>query len=243
MRTVLVTGSSRGIGREIARRFALQGDRVVINFHQSEDKALSLQRELLDAGRSAMVVRADVSCEEEVKAMVEKVEKQFGAIDVLVNNAGIASMTMFNDIDTEMWNRIFAVNVNGVYHCCKYVLPSMISRKKGKIINIASIWGMVGASCETHYSATKGAVIAFTKALAKEEGPSNIQINAVAPGAIMTDMIAGLDKTILDTVAEETPLGVLGKPEDVASAVLYLASEEANFITGQVLSMNGGLVI
>lgn len=243
MRTVLVTGSSRGIGREIARRFALQGDRVVINFHQSEDKALSLQRELLDAGRSAMVVRADVSCEEEVKAMVEKVEKQFGAIDVLVNNAGIASMTMFNDIDTEMWNRIFAVNVNGLYHCCKYVLPSMISRKKGKIINIASIWGMVGASCETHYSATKGAVIAFTKALAKEEGPSNIQINAVAPGAIMTDMIAGLDKTILDTVAEETPLGVLGKPEDVASAVLYLASEEANFITGQVLSMNGGLVI
>ncbi|MDO4793140.1 MAG: 3-oxoacyl-ACP reductase FabG [Filifactor alocis] len=243
MRTVLVTGSSRGIGREIARRFAMQGDRVVINYYQSKDRALSLQRELLDAGKSAMVVRADVSCEEEVKAMVEEAEKTFGKIDVLVNNAGIASMTMFNDIDTKMWNRIFAVNVNGVYHCCKYVLPSMISRKKGKIINVASIWGLVGASCETHYSATKGAIIAFTKALAKEEGPSNIQVNAVAPGAIMTDMIAGLDKAILDMVVDETPLGVLGKPEDVASAVLYLASEEANFITGQVLSMNGGLVI
>lgn len=243
MRTVLVTGSSRGIGREIARRFAMQGDRVVINYHRSEDKALSLQRELLAAGKSAMVIRADVSCEEEVRDMVQEVERSFGKIDVLVNNAGIASMTMFNDIDTKMWNRIFAVNVNGVYHCCKYVLPSMISRKKGKIINIASIWGLVGASCETHYSATKGAIIAFTKALAKEEGPSNIQVNAVAPGAIMTDMIAGLDKAVLDMVVDETPLGVLGKPEDVAGAVLYLASEEADFITGQVLSMNGGLVI
>lgn len=242
-RTVLVTGSSRGIGRAIARGFALQGDRVVINYFQSREKAYELQEELRTAVANVMTVQADVSNEAQVSDMIEQVRNRFGEVDILVNNAGIATMTMFNDIDSEMWNRIFAVNVNGMYHCCKYVLPSMISRKKGKIINIASIWGLVGASCETHYSATKGAIIAFTKALAKEEGPSNIQVNAVAPGAIMTDMIAGLDRSILDAVAEETPLGTIGKPEDVANAVLFLASEKADFITGQVISPNGGLVI
>lgn len=242
-RTVLVTGSSRGIGRAIARGFALQGDRVVINYFQSREKAYELQEELRTAVANVMTVQADVSNEAQVSDMIEQVRNRFGEVDILVNNAGIATMTMFNDIDSEMWNRIFAVNVNGMYHCCKYVLPSMISRKKGKIINIASIWGLVGASCETHYSATKGAIIAFTKALAKEEGPSNIQVNAVAPGAIMTDMISGLDRSILDAVAEETPLGIIGKPEDVANAVLFLASEKADFITGQVISPNGGLVI
>lgn len=241
--TVLITGSSRGIGRAAAILFAERGFRVVINYFQSEEAALSLSRQLNQKGCRTLPIRCDVSDRDQVKRMVEETEKAFGPIDILVNNAGIAEMKLFTDITPEYWERIFAVNVNGIFHCCQAVVPSMVSRKSGRIINISSIWGLVGASCETHYSATKGAILAFTKALAKELGPSGIRVNAIAPGAVYTDMIAGLDPQILEQVKAETPLGVIGSPEEIAETVFFAASQNAALFTGQVLSPNGGLVI
>lgn len=242
-RTVLVTGSSRGIGRAIAKAFAKQGDRVVINYIEQKAAAEQVKEEIIREGGRAMVVQCDVSDEQQVKQMMATIEQEFSPVEVLVNNAGIAEMKLFTDIETSMWERMFDVNVKGMYLCCKYVLPSMISRKKGKIVNTSSVWGLVGASCEAHYSATKGAILAFTKALAKEEGPSNIQVNAVAPGAVLTDMLSGIDEEALRMVAEETPAGRLGKPEDIAETVVFLASEKADFITGQIISPNGGFVV
>lgn len=241
--TVLITGSSRGIGRAAAILFAERGYRVVINYFQSEEAALSLSRQLNEKGCRTLALHCDVSDRDQVRRMVEETEKAFGPIDILVNNAGIAEMKLFTDITPEYWERIFAVNVNGIFHCCQAVVPSMVSRKSGRIINISSIWGMVGASCETHYSATKGAILAFTKALAKELGPSGIRVNAIAPGAVYTDMIAGLDPQILEQVKAETPLGVIGSPEEIAETIFFAASQNAALFTGQVLSPNGGLVI
>ena len=242
-RTVLVTGSSRGIGRAIAKAFAKQGDRVVINYIEQKAAAEQVKEEIIREGGRAMVVQCDVSDEQQVKQMIAAIEQEFSPVEVLVNNAGIAEMKLFTDIETSMWERMFDVNVKGMYLCCKYVLPSMISRKKGKIVNTTSVWGLVGASCEAHYSATKGSILSFTKALAKEEGPSNIQVNAVAPGAVLTDMLSGIDEEALRMVAEETPAGRLGKPEDIAETVVFLASEKADFITGQIISPNGGFVV
>lgn len=241
--TVLITGSSRGIGRAAAILFAERGYRVVINYFQSEEAALSLSRQLNEKGCRTLALHCDVSDRDQVRRMVEETEKAFGPIDILVNNAGIAEMKLFTDITPEYWERIFAVNVNGIFHCCQAVVPSMVSRKSGRIINISSIWGLVGASCETHYSATKGAILAFTKALAKELGPSGIRVNAIAPGAVYTDMIAGLDPQILEQVKAETPLGVIGSPEEIAETIFFAASQNAALFTGQVLSPNGGLVI
>lgn len=241
--TVLITGSSRGIGRAAAILFAERGYRVAINYFQSEEAALSLSRQLNEKGCRTLALHCDVSDRDQVRRMVEETEKAFGPIDILVNNAGIAEMKLFTDITPEYWERIFAVNVNGIFHCCQAVVPSMVSRKSGRIINISSIWGMVGASCETHYSATKGAILAFTKALAKELGPSGIRVNAIAPGAVYTDMIAGLDPQILEQVKAETPLGVIGSPEEIAETIFFAASQNAALFTGQVLSPNGGLVI
>lgn len=241
--TALITGSSRGIGRAAAILFAERGYRVVINYFQSEEAALSLSRQLNEKGCRTLALHCDVSDRDQVRRMVEEAEKAFGPIDILVNNAGIAEMKLFTDITPEYWERIFAVNVNGIFHCCQAVVPSMVSRKSGRIINISSIWGMVGASCETHYSATKGAILAFTKALAKELGPSGIRVNAIAPGAVYTDMIAGLDPQILEQVKAETPLGVIGSPEEIAETIFFAASQNAALFTGQVLSPNGGLVI
>lgn len=241
--TVLITGSSRGIGRAAAILFAERGYRVVINYFQSEEAALSLSRQLNEKGCRTLALHCDVSDRDQVRRMVEETEKAFGPIDILVNNAGIAEMKLFTDITPEYWERIFAVNVNGIFHCCQAVVPSMVSRKSGRIINISSIWGIVGASCETHYSATKGAILAFTKALAKELAPSGIRVNAIAPGAVYTDMIAGLDPQILEQVKAETPLGVIGSPEEIAETIFFAASQNAALFTGQVLSPNGGLVI
>ena len=242
-RTVLVTGSSRGIGRAIAKAFAKQGDRVVINYIEQKEAAEQVKEEIVRDGGRAIVVQCDVSDEQQVKKMITTIEHKFSPVEVLVNNAGIAEMALFTDIETSTWERMFDVNVKGMYLCCKYVLPGMISRKKGKIVNISSVWGLVGASCETHYSATKGAILAFTKALAKEEGPSNIQVNAVAPGAVLTDMLSGFDEETLQMVADETPAGRLGQPEDIAETVVFLSSEKANVITGQIISPNGGFVV
>jgi 3-oxoacyl-[acyl-carrier protein] reductase len=242
-KTVLVTGSSRGIGRATARKFAKEGYNVIINYYKSKDKALSLLNELLSSGANAIAVQADVSNRRQVEKMCEEGYKKFRNIDVLVNNAGIASMTLFTDITEEQWKRIFDVNIGGMFNCCQCVVPKMISEKSGRIINLASIWGLVGASCEVHYSATKGAVISFTKALAKELGPSNITVNAISPGAVDTDMIAGVDREVIEEIRYETPLEVIAKPEDIADVIYFLSTEGAKLITGQVINPSAGFVI
>jgi len=239
----LITGAAKGIGRAIAQAFAENRYNVIINYLTSEHQAHELAERLGNSGYSAAAFRADVTDRRQVDAMVESAVKRFGQIDVLVNNAGIARQRLFSDIVEKEWDETFAVHVKGAYNCCQSVLPQMISRKQGKIINISSIWGLTGASCEVHYSAAKAAVIGFTKALAKELGPSNIQVNCVAPGIIETDMNSFLSDANRETLISETPLMRFGKPWDVAQAVLFLASDKADFITGQVLSPNGGFVI
>lgn len=248
-KTVLVTGASRGIGRETARQFALAGYNVVIHYHQNQEAAQTLYQELLaeknmpDISYRLLLVSADISNRKQVDAMIAAIHDKFGAIDILVNNAGIAQQLLFSDLKEEDWNRMFDVNVKGMFHCTQAVLPDMLHKKAGKIINLSSIWGICGASCEVHYSAAKAAIIGFTKALAKELGPSNIQVNCVAPGVIQTEMNAHLSLDTLEALKEETPLGVLGTPKQIADAILFFASEQADFITGQILSPNGGIVI
>jgi len=242
-KTVLVTGSSKGIGRAIAELFAENSFNVMINYLHSEKDAAALVTGLEKQGHSVMACKADVSNREQVEAMVASCISHFGSIDILVNNAGIAQQKLFTDITDEDWDSMMDVHVKGIYYCCQCVLPYMIKNKQGKIINISSIWGMTGASCEVHYSSAKAAVIGFTKALAKELGPSNIQVNCVAPGIIATTMNAALDEFEKDKLMQDTPLMRFGTPAEVAHAVYYLSSENADFLTGQVLSPNGGFVI
>ena len=243
LKTVLITGSARGIGRETAIAFAESGYNTVINYLTSQQEAMSLQRELSEQGYSCLACQADVSQEDEVDYMVSLAEERFGPIDVLVNNAAISEQILFTDIKPHTWHKMMAVNVDGVFYCTQRVLPRMISRKQGKIINISSIWGITGASCEVHYSTAKAAVIGMTKALAKEVGPSGIQVNCVAPGVIETDMNSHLSLRDLNELKEATPLGRLGSPYEMARCILFLASPDADFITGQVISPNGGFVI
>lgn len=239
MKTVLITGASRGIGRSVAHKFHSNGYNVVINYNKSEKAALELHSIL----PNSMMVKANVSNESEVKSMIDEVVAKYGFIDVLINNAGIAQQKLFTDITTEEWNSMIDTNLNSVYYTCKYAVPYMIRQKQGKIINVSSMWGVAGASCEVHYSASKAAIIGFTKALAKELGPSGIQVNAVAPGTIMTDMCKEFDSETIELIKEETPLNKIGTAEDVANSIYFLASDQADFITGQILSPNGGMVI
>ncbi len=242
-KTVLVTGASRGIGYAIAKKFAQNGFNVAINYNVNRTAAESLERELASQQCRVMTVKADVSSQEQVLNMIESVNSHLGNIDILVNNAGIAGQSLFTDITTEEWDKMFDINVKGMFHCCKAVLPQMIRNKWGKIVNISSIWGLTGASCEVHYSASKAAIIGLTRALAKEVGPSNIQVNCVAPGVIDTDMNSELDDQTLDELKEQTPLGVIGTGNDIAETVFFLTSDNAKFITGQVISPNGGFLI
>lgn len=241
MKKALVTGASGGIGQAVARRLCRDGYHVVLNCFHSEEAAQRLCAELnADAGDSAAeVLRADVADPAQTEAMF----RAAGDVDVLVNNAGVAQQKLFTDLTEEDWQRMISVDVTGVFHCCRFALPSMIHRKEGKIINISSMWGQVGASCEVHYSAAKAAVIGLTKALAKEVGPSGITVNCIAPGVIATPMNAALGPKTMRELAEETPLCRIGTPEDIAAAVGFFASAEAGFITGQVLGVNGGFVI
>lgn len=240
---VLVTGASRGIGREVARQFALDGCRVAINYFSHQDDAESLARALRVSGCRVLPIRADVSDRRQVDVMTERIRQVFGPVDILINNAGFGQQRLFTEISEADWDRMFDVHVKGAFHCCQAVLPDMIRRQSGKIINISSIWGLVGASCEVHYSAAKAAVIGLTKALAKELGPSKIQVNCVAPGVIDTDMNAALDDATRAALSEQTPLGLIGSAVDVAHTVRFLASARSAFITGQVISPNGGIVI
>ncbi|MHB1314009.1 MAG: elongation factor P 5-aminopentanone reductase [Christensenellales bacterium] len=242
-RTVLITGAARGIGRAAAILFAKSGYHTVINYLTSRQEALSLQQELSCLGCSCMATQADVSVVSEVDRMVSLAEERFGPVDVLVNNAAISSQALFTDLTPASWQKMMDVNLNGAFYCTQRVLPAMISKKQGKIINVSSVWGMVGASMEVHYSTAKAALIGLTKALAKEVGPSGIQVNCVAPGVIETEMNSGLSDEAILALKEATPLGRLGTPEEAARCILFLASDGADFITGQVLSPNGGFVI
>lgn len=242
-KTVLVTGGSRGIGAAVCERFAQEGWKVAVNYNRSKEQAEALAKQLVARGCDACAVRADVSDRAQVDQMVKDVTERFGKINALVNNAGIAQQKLFSDITDSDWNTMFDVNVKGMYYCCQAVLPGMIHSKSGAIINVSSMWGITGASCEVHYSAAKAAVIGFTKALAKEVGLSGIRVNCVAPGVVATDMNQNLTQQTLDELKEETPLGLIGTPQDIANSIWFLAGEESRFMTGQVISPNGGLVI
>lgn len=242
-KTVLITGASRGIGRAIAKLFAENNYNVVINYNKSEDEAKELQNYLTNKGYSVRIFKADVSNINEVNSLVNYTIGQFEKIDVLINNAGISKTNLFTDISYEEWNEVMNVNLNGVFYTTKKALQYMLPEMSGKIINISSIWGMVGGSFEVHYSASKAAIIGMTKALAKELGPSNINVNCIAPGVIKTDMLNNISEDTLDMLKEETPLMKLGSPEDIAKCALFLASEGGDFLTGQVISPNGGFVI
>lgn len=242
-RTVLITGASRGIGRATAVVFAKNGFNVAVNYCRSEDKANALIDELKGYGVKAAAYRADVSDKSAVTEMFRRAEAELDKISVLVNNAGIAEQALFSDITEEMWDRMFDVNVKGAYNCTQAALPSMIHEKYGRIVNVSSMWGISGASCEVHYSASKAALIGFTKALAKEVGLSGISVNCVAPGVIETDMNAALSEEAMNVLKEDTPLNRIGAPKDAAEAIFFLSSDKAGFITGQVLSVDGGFIV
>ncbi|MEG1393028.1 MAG: 3-oxoacyl-ACP reductase FabG [Christensenellaceae bacterium] len=240
-KTVLITGASRGIGAATALLFAQNGYNVVLHYHKSKEAAKRLQQTIKGMGASAVLVRANVASKAQVDKMILQATDAFGKIDVLVNNAGIAQQKLLSDISEQEWDTMFDVNIKSLFLVTQDVLPQMIHRKCGAIVNVSSIWGICGASCEVHYSAAKAAVIGFTKALAKEVGPSGITVNCVAPGVIKTDMIAEFDEQARQQLIQETPIERLGEPIDVARSIYFLANEK--FITGQILSTNGGLVI
>ena len=242
--TVLITGASRGIGAACARRFARDGWRVAVHYHKSEKEARALAEELRGSGGEAVVVRGDLSDPEQAARAVDRAREALGHLDALVCSAGAAlPVQLLTDTTDDQWRRVMGIDLDGVFHTLRAAIPGMVSRKRGAIVTISSMWGVTGGSCEAPYSAAKAGVIGLTKALAKELGPSGIRVNCVAPGAIETDMTAFLTREDRAALAEETPLGRMGAPEEVAEAVRFLAGEEARFITGQVLRVDGGMVI
>ena len=241
--TVLITGASGGIGSAVAERFAQAGCRVALHYHHAHAQALALEERLRRSGAEVFAVQADVTDERETQAMAQAVRRRLGLIDVLVNNAGIAQQKLFTDITPEEWQHMLDVNLTGAFHLCQLALPGMIRRKAGRILTVSSMWGQTGGSCEVHYSAAKAGLIGLTKALAKEEGPSGITVNCVAPGVIETDMMAAFTAEDKAALAEETPVGRLGTADEVAKLLVFLAGEDAGYITGQVFGVNGGLVI
>lgn len=242
MKTVVVTGASKGIGRAVAKEFANNGYNVVICYNHSISAAQELLAEISGITR-AIAIRVDVSKEDEVKNMIDITKNTFGTIDVLVNCAGVSDTRLLIDSTKEDYDFVFDTNMRGTYNTCKLVGREMLSNQSGKIINISSIWGVLGGSCESVYSASKGAMIAFTKALAKEFGPNGINVNAVAPGFIQTDMTKNVTEEIKQEIMDNSALGRLGTPEDVAGVVSFLASEKSEFITGQVIGVDGGWLL
>jgi len=241
MKTIIVTGGSRGIGATIVKELAKEKYNVVLNYNNSEEAAKQIQKELEEQGIKIEIFKADVSKREEVKALVKFALDKFKNIDVLINNAGIAQVKPFVDITDEDWQKMMQVNLNSVFYCTQEVLGNMIHNKKGCIINISSIWGITGGSCEVHYSVTKSGIDGMTKALAKELGPSNIRVNSIAPGAIMTDMNADCTEEEIQEINNQIPLGKFGETIDIAKCVKWLI--EDNYTTGQIISPNGGWVI
>lgn len=232
MQTVLITGGSRGIGAATVRAFAARGDRVWFLYHNHHTAAQQLCEE---TGAKA------ICCDVSASADVADAFASIGAVDVLVCNAGISHTGLIQDLTEAQWDRLFDVNVKGIYHCIRAAMPGFLEKQAGCVITVSSVWGQVGASCEAAYSATKGAVIALTKALAQELGPSGIRVNCVAPGVIQTDMCAHVDPQIMDQLCQQTPAGRLGTAEDVAKAIVSLS--DLDFVTGQILGVNGGFVV
>lgn len=237
----LITGASGGIGSEIALRLAADGYDIAACYYSDDKSAKELEEKLCSLGVKNRFYKADVADYNQIKDIFTDATDFFGGVSVLVNNAGMAQQKLFTDITEEEFDRITAVNFKGVFNCCKFAVPYMVSQKHGKIINISSMWGVCGASCETVYSATKAAVIGLTKALARELAPSNIQVNCVAPGAIDTKMNNNLSEQDKADFAEEIPMGRFGNPKEIASIVSFLASEGSDYITAQVITADGGL--
>ncbi len=244
MKTALVTGASRGIGTACAIALAKSGYNIILNYNKSEEKAKNLAQIIADNySVDVLIYKADVSDKAQVDEMVKEALSRFERIDVLVNNAGISLSKLFTDTTVDEWNNVIGVNLSSVYNVTHAVLPCMISAHRGSVINISSMWGQVGASCEVAYSASKAGVIGLTKALAKEVAPSNVRVNCVAPGVIMTDMMSEYSEDDLELIKEEIPMCQFGTAKNVADAVAFLASDKAQYITGQVLSVNGGMVV
>lgn len=243
MKTAWITGASRGIGKAIALALAKQGYAIAIHYRADKQSARLVKQEIETGGGQALLCQGDVAKEEDMKAIHQQIENAFGMVDVLVHNAGIAQQKLFTDISLQEWNRMLAVHMTGAFLSAQAVLPAMISKKAGKVILLSSMWGQVGASCEVHYSAAKAGMIGMMKALAKEVAPCNIQVNAIAPGVIATEMMDSFMKEEIMTLCEEIPMGYIGKPEDIANVVCFLCSKAAKYMTGQVISPNGGMVV
>ena len=241
MRTALVTGASGGIGQAIARELAQRGWQVALHYFQNQEAAQALEADIRRAGGAAKAYRADLREESQVEALFSQVEKDWGFVEGLVNNAGVAWKGLFTDMTLEEWHGVLDGDLTSVFLCCRRALPAMIREKRGSIVNVSSMWGEVGASCEAAYSAAKAGVIGLTKALAKEEGPSGIRVNCLSPGVIDTPMNGDLTEADLAALREETPLGRTGTPEETAQAAAFLLEQE--FITGQVLGVSGGMVV
>ena len=239
----LITGSSRGIGRAVALELSLAGYAVCINYIQSREAAEELAAQLRGEGREAIAIQADVADSHVVNEMVRQTEAELGPVTLLVNNAGISWQGLFQDMEDAAWERMLAVNLTGARNAARAVLPAMISQKSGCIVNISSMWGLRGASCEVAYACSKAAIVGLTRSLALELAPSRIRVNCVAPGCIETDMVRVLGQETREMLVAETPIGRLGTPEDIAHAVAFLASEKASFITGQVLTADGGFIV
>lgn len=241
-KVAIVTGGAGDIGREICIELAKEGASIAIHYNNSYEQAVKLREYIKSNFSYAEIFKADISDRQQVDNMIDSIYNKFGRIDYLVNNAGIAQIKPFIEIAEEDWDRMMNVNLKGLFNCTQSVLRYMLHQKYGSIINISSIWGISGASCEVHYSASKGGIIAFTKALAKELGPSKIRVNCIAPGVIDTRMNNILNREEKEHLMEDIPLMSIGKPQDVANAVLFLLSDKANFITGQVITVDGGFI-
>lgn len=242
-KTVLVTGGAKGIGASVCRKLAQDGYNIAVCYNTSELKAQELKDELLAFNVDVEIFKADVSKSAEVFELFENFDKRFGSLYALVNNSGVAEQALFTDITDEMWKKMIDTNLSGAFYCSREAVKRMVKSKEGKIVNITSMWGQVGASMEVHYSASKAGLIGMTKALAKEVGLSGITVNAVSPGVVKTDMISEFSEIDLEALKDDTPLNKIGEPSDVAHAVSFLISSGADFITGQILGVNGGFVI
>lgn len=240
--TALITGGSRGIGAAIAERFASEGINVVIHYLQSHEAANETARRCMSRGVKVLTVSADLRSREQLLRMREKLEQNGMMPDILVNNAGIAHFGMLSDVSETDWDDVMAVNLKGMFLCTQMFMPNMISRRFGRIVNVSSVWGLSGASCEVLYSTTKGGMNAFTKALAKELAPSGVTVNAVAPGAVDTIMNSNLNAEEKNALEQEIPAGRFGQPDEIASLVYFLALPESAYITGQIISPNGGWI-
>ena len=238
MKTVLITGGSRGIGRAMVELFASRGYSVAFTYLNSEEQAKTLAE-----ATGAIAIKADSASEADVISAVQAVRERFGDVDCLINNAGVSSFSLFTDLTLEDWNRHLAINLTGSFLYSKAVIPGMVAKKSGRIINVSSMWGITGSSCEVHYSTAKAGLIGMTKALAKELGPSGITVNAIAPGLIETDMNKSLSEDDIKAIEDETPLMRIGYPEEVAKVALFLAEDGASFITGEVMNVSGGYLI